>query len=116
MRAPVPSFSDDIVAYREKHGNDPVLDRWEKNSEWNDCWKMLQEKLSPDVPTAEEFIWLVLFRRDVAKCFDEIKRGTPTAAEAKRRSKAYLRDKKGALHMRTPSLLMSTLRLPSLIR
>jgi hypothetical protein len=77
-----------------------LLSRWEEDFEWESCWKKLQKKLPPEaMPTAEEFMNLVLQQRDTAKCFAEVKRRTPTLAEAKRRAAAYLRDKTDAAEL-----------------
>jgi hypothetical protein len=112
MRSPpLPWPKDAIAVYRKRLIADnpdcpppadklAILRRWEKNTEWDSCWKKLQEKLPvEDMPTAEEFIWLVLSRSDVARCLDEINRGTPTAAEAEQRSKAYLSGKRAGAEL-----------------
>ena len=99
MRAPPVSFKAEIAAYIKKHCPPPedlaLLKRWEeKDLEWKPCWEKIQEKLPAEaMPTAEEFIYLVLQQRDAAKCFGEIKRRTPTLAEAKRRAAAHVRGK-----------------------
>jgi hypothetical protein len=107
MRAPSSSFKNEIAAYRKKWIEDnpncpppqdmlAVLDRWEKHIECESIWERVQRRLPVEaMPTAEEFIFLVLFRRSVAKRLDEINRRTPTEAEAKKRGEAHVHDKSG---------------------
>jgi hypothetical protein len=75
MRAPSPSFKNELTSYRRrsvpKIANDEqrqlavrIIDDWKDHAAVETIWNTIKQKLpAKDLPTAEEFIYLVLERR-----------------------------------------------------
>jgi hypothetical protein len=89
MRAPAPSFKNELAVYRQRlvkerasypliAGALQVLDRWRDHADVETIWNTLKEKLPADaMPTAVQFIDLILQRWEIATELDERIRKIP---------------------------------------
>jgi hypothetical protein len=107
MRAPSPTFLSELAIYRQKLALDnqghhqlplalKILDRWLEHPSTEAIWQTLEGKLPPEaMPTAEEFIFLILDRRFLAEKFQNVVDGIPTFENKTRvRRRRQERDKK----------------------
>jgi hypothetical protein len=91
MRSPLPFFRSELEAYRRRlvaekadDWQTRLIDNWRDHGAVETTWNKIREKLAPeDMPTAEEFIWLVLNNRIVvANGLARVNRESPAVEAA----------------------------------
>jgi hypothetical protein len=100
MKTPTRTFKAELEVYRQRLPGDvaalKIIDRWIKEPAAEKAWNMLSKALPAEsMPTAEEFIYLVIERWAVAQeLVDHARREPADTAKKVARAKRFMKEEK----------------------